>query len=281
MTSQEAALHTDQFQEDAPRLSPEMEQADALLLNIDGFEGPINVLLELARNQKVDLTQISILQLARQYLAFVERAKALDLELAADYLVMAAWLAYLKSRLLLPKEETAENEPSAAEMAEALQFQLRRLEAMQNAGKGLEQRPQLGQSVFVRGMPEGLVIKNNTSWDANLYDLLKTYGDIHRRKDSSKYDLPVFNLMSTDDALTRLTRMLGQLPRKGLHSAWTTLESFLPEGIKDRLFGRSALASMLTASLEMAKQGQLEIKQDGLFRPVYMRGLSKASGEIS
>lgn len=281
MTSQAAELQRPEFQEDVPRLSPEMEQADALLLNIDGFEGPINVLLELARNQKVDLTQISILQLARQYLAFVERAKALDLELAADYLVMAAWLAYLKSRLLLPKEETAENEPSAAEMADALQFQLRRLEAMQNAGKGLEQRPQLGQSVFARGMPEGLVIKNNTSWDTNLYDLLKTYGDIQRRKDNSSYDLPVFNLMSTDDALTRLTRMLGQLPRKGLHSAWATLDSFIPEGIKDKLFGRSALASMLTASLEMAKQGQLEIKQDGLFRPVYMRGLSKASGEIS
>lgn len=264
-----------QFQEDPPRATGAAHDVDALLLDIDGFEGPIDVLLELARNQKVDLAQISILQLARQYLSFVERAKQLDLELAAEYLVMAAWLAYLKSRLLLPKEETAENEPSAAEMAEALQFQLRRLEAMQDAAEKLKNRPQLGEAVFPRGCPEGLVIKSHTVWDISLYDMLKTYGEIHRRKDNSKYDFPVFNLMSTEDAVERLGRMLGQLPKKGLHSAWATLESFLPEGIKDKLFGRSALASTLTASLELAKQGALEIRQDGLFRPIYMRGLAR------
>ena len=265
------AAVTNEFEEDPPRREiPDAHEADTLLLNIDGYEGPIGVLLEMARNQKVDLTQISILQLARQYLAFIERAKQINLELAAEYLVMAAWLAYLKSRLLLPREDNSV-EPSAEEMAEALQFQLRRLEAMQEAAGQLRELPQLGQDVFVRGQPEGLSIVTNTSWDVSLYDMLKAYGDIHRRKDDGQYDMPSFNLMSTEDAFARLSRMLGQLPRKGLQSAWTTLKSFLPEGIKDKLFGRSALASTLTASLEMAKQGQLEIKQDGLFRPIYMR----------
>ncbi|MCB1533100.1 MAG: segregation/condensation protein A [Alphaproteobacteria bacterium] len=260
------------FQEDPPRmpLQTEAHEADALLLNIDGFEGPINVLLELARNQKVDLTKISILQLARQYLGFVERAKALNLELAAEYLVMAAWLAYLKSRLLLPKEDD-EAEHSAEEMAEALQFQLLRLEAMQKAGEQIMALPQLGQQVFARGAPEGLAVKTNVKWDVKLYDLLRSYGNIQKRQQASHYDLPDFHLMSTENAFSRLKRMLGDLPRKGLNSAWATLESFMPEGIKNRLFGRSALASTLTAGLEMAKQGKLEIKQDGLFRPIYMR----------
>lgn len=259
------------FEEDPPRHDrAEAHEADSLLLNIDGYEGPINILLEMARNQKVDLTQISILQLARQYLAFIERAKEINLELAAEYLVMAAWLAYLKSRLLLPREEHSV-EPSAEDMAEALQFQLRRLEAMQNAAETLRKQPQLGQDVFARGQPEGLSVLTQKTWHVSLYDMLRAYGDIHRRKDNSTYDLEPLNLMSPEDAFARLTRMLGQLPRKGLHTAWTTLESFIPDGIKDKLFGRSALASTLAASLEMAKQGTLEIKQDGLFRPVYMR----------
>lgn len=267
------------FEEDPPR-NPmdDTHEADALLLNIDGYEGPISVLLELARNQKVDLLEISILQLARQYLAFVDRAKELNLELAAEYLVMAAWLAYLKSRLLLPRENN-DVEPSAAEMAEALQFQLRRLEAMQDAAEKLGERPQLGQEIFARGMPEGLRIKTNTQWDVSLYDMLKAYGDIRRRKEGSNYDLPEFKLMSMDDAMARLTRMLGQLPRKGLNSVWTTLESFIPEGIKDRVFGRSALASTFTAGLELVKQGKMEIKQDGLFKPIYLRGIAEPAGE--
>ncbi len=268
-----------QFEEDPPRqTAPKAHEADTLLLNIDGFEGPIGVLLELARNQKVDLREVSILQLARQYLEFVERAKAFNLELAAEYLVMAAWLAYLKSRLLLPQEEKGD-EPSAAEMAEALQFQLRRLEAMQKSAEALKALPQLGQDVFARGCPEGLSTKTNTHWDVSLYDMLKAYGDIQKRQDNSHYDLPEYHLMSTEDALSRVTRMLGQLPRKGLQSVWTTLESFLPEGIKNKLYGRSALASTLTAGLELAKQGKMEIKQDGLFRPIYMRALQSAVGE--
>jgi segregation and condensation protein A len=267
-----------EFAEDAPRDhdTAEHDDTDVLLLNIDGYAGPINVLLELARNQKVDLVQISILQLTRQYLTFVERAKQMNLELAAEYLVMAAWLAYLKSRLLLPREEDDE-EVSAEEMAEALQFQLLRLEAMQNAAEALKARPQLGQSVFKRGMPEGLSTKTTTTWDVSLYDMLKAYGDIKRRTDDSNYDLPEFSLMSTDNAMSRMVRMLGNLPRKGMKSVWTTLQSFLPEGIQDKLFGRSALASTFTAGLELVKQGKLEIRQEGLFKPIYMRGVGEVS----
>ncbi|MFK7840191.1 MAG: ScpA family protein [Bdellovibrionales bacterium] len=260
------------FEEDPPRVSDDnAHEADALLLNIDGYEGPISVLLDLARNQKVDLLQISVLQLVRQYLSFMERAKQLNLELAAEYLVMAAWLAYLKSRLLLPREDEGPD-PTAEEMAEALQFQLRRLEAMQQAAEALKARPQLGQEVFARGAPEGITVNTQMRWQASLYDVLKAYGDIKQRKEDSHYDLPEFRLMSMDDAMARLGRMLGKLPKKGIHSVWTTLESFIPEGIKDRVYGRSAMASTFTAGLELAKQGKLEIKQDGLFRPIYMRG---------
>lgn len=260
-----------EFQEDPPKTNP-LDDADRLLLDIDGFEGPLDVLLELARSQKVDLTKISILQLARQYLGFVERAKALNLELAAEYLVMAAWLAYLKSRLLLPHEDNAE-EPSAEEMAEALQFQLVRLEAMRDAAERLLERPQLGQSVFARGMPEGLGTSIHNQWDVSLFDMLQAYGDIKARIEGRNYELPVYRLMSTEDALERLSKMLGSLPRKGLNSVWATLDSFIPEGMKDKLYIRSALASTFTAGLELAKQGHLEMKQDGAFKPVYMRAL--------
>jgi len=259
------------FEEDPPRVEPVHHDADALLLNIDGYEGPIDVLLELAQKQKVDLLQISVLQLVRQYLEFVERAKALDLKLAAEYLVMAAWLTYLKSRLLLPREDESVD-PSAEEMAEALQFQLRRLEAMQEAAEKLQERPQLGQGVFARGAPEGISVTTRAQWDVSLVDMLRAYGDIKKRGEDAHYDLPEFTLMSAEDAMSRVTRMLGKLPRKGMHSVWTTLESFIPDGIKDRLYGRSALASTFTAGLELAKQGKLEIKQDGLFRPIYLRG---------
>ncbi|MEM7680157.1 MAG: ScpA family protein [Pseudomonadota bacterium] len=266
-----------EFQEDPPRVlggaNDDAHEADKLLLDIDGYEGPIDILLELARNQKVDLTKISILQLTRQYLSFIERAKELNLKLAAEYLVMAAWLAYLKSRLLLPKEED-NNEISAEDMAEALQFQLRRLEAMQKAAETIMNRPQLGQQIFARGMPEGVRIKTHVKWNVKLYDMLKSYGNISRRQHGGNYDLPDFTLMSAENAMQRMVKMFGALPRKGLHSVWTTLDSFVPEGIKDALYGRSTLASSLTAGLELAKQGKLEFKQDGLFRPIYMRAVN-------
>ncbi len=254
---------------------PEGEHdADALLLNIDGYEGPIDILLMMARDQKVDLTKISILQLARQYLEFVDRARQIHLELAAEYLVMAAWLAYLKSRLLLPREED-DQQPNAEAMAEALQFQLRRLEAMKQAAVDLFGLPQLGQGIFPRGMPEGLKTKLNTIYDSTLYDLLKAYGDIQRRAEYSNYELPTFHLMSMEAAMDRMTKMLGKLPSNGRWSVWTTLQSFMPENIRDKLYARSSLASCFTVGLELAKQGKAEIRQDGLFRPIYLRAMTE------
>ncbi len=262
------------FEEDQPRNHidlPEMGDMDALLLNIDGYEGPIDVLLDMARTQKLDLREISILQLARQYLSFVDRAKELRLDLAAEYLVMAAWLAYLKSRLLLPQTKEDGAELSGEHMAEALQFQLRRLEAMKNSADVLMKRPRLGQDFFARGMPERFKMTLNTTYDVTLYDLLKAYGDINRRKEYRTYELPKFSVMTMEDAIERMNKMLGNLPRSGPHSVWTTLQSFLPEATEDKLFYRSSVASTFTAGLELAKQGKLEIRQDGPFRPIYLR----------
>lgn len=254
------------------------DAVDSLLLNIDGYEGPIDILLELARNQKVDLAKVSILQLVRQYLGFIDRAKERNLELAAEYLVMAAWLAYLKSRLFLPKDENSD-EPSAEDMAQALQFQLRRLEVMQKAAEKLFERPQLGQDVFARAAPEGLETTVITKWNVSLLDLLKAYGGIEQRKEGQNYTLPTFQLMSMDNAMGRLTKMLGGLPKKGVKSVWATLYSFMPEDeSNDDLYSRSTMASTFTAGLELAKQGRLEFRQDGLFKPVYLRGLD---GEAS
>lgn len=259
--------------------SDDGHDVDALLLNLDGFEGPIDVLLEMARNQKVDLREISILQLARQYLNFIERAKDLRLDLAAEYLVMAAWLAYLKSRLLLPQEKDENGEPSGEAMAAALAFQLRRLEAMRKATDALMARPQLGVSVFARGEPEGLKTSYNATYKDSLYDLLKAYGDIRRRAEAANYELPVFNVMTMEEAVDRMTKMLGNLPKSGPFSVWTTLQSFLPENVTDPLRLRSSLASTLTAGLELAKQGKVEIRQDGLFRPIYLRTANRPAIE--
>ena len=244
---------------------------DSLFLDLDGFEGPIDVLLKLARDQKVDLLHISILQLSRQYLSFIDKARKLSLDLAAEYLVIAAWLAYLKSRLLLPKEELEDDEPTGEEMAEALAFQLKRLGAMQDAAEKLLSRPKLGVDIHGRGMGEGLETRTNTKYNVALYDLLKAYGDINARKDSSTYSPIEFNLVSMEDAMDRMTKMLGKMPRKGLYGVWGTLNSFIPEDSKDKLKIKSYISSLLTAGLELAKQGKLEIKQDGLFRPIYIR----------
>lgn len=252
------------------------EDPDTFLLNLDGYEGPLDVLLDLARSQKVDLTRLSILQLVQQYLSFIARAKDLDLKLAAEYLVMAAWLTYLKSRLLLPQAPDEDDPHSAEDMAAALQFQLRRLEAMQKAAADLKARPQLGRDVFKRGAPEGLSLRKRTAWTADLVGLLRAYGAIqHRSREDKGYDLPVFQLMSAERAMERMTRMLGQLPRGDMGTVWTTLDSILPTqspGRDTALFARSRLASSLTAMLELAKQGKVDVKQDGLFRPIYIRG---------
>lgn len=250
----------DPFEDERPEAPPE----ERLVLDIDGFEGPIDVLLVLARDQKVDLTRISILQLADQYLAFVAQARVLRLELAADYLVMAAWLAYLKSRLLLPEPEEAE--PSGEDMAAALAYQLRRLEAMQEAGVRLMARPRLGRDVFARGAPEGVRIVTRAFYEVSLYDLLSAYGAHKRRRQGNgPLHIAPTELYSLEDALQRMTDALGRLPD------WTTLSAFVPPGIGGTLLGRSALASTFLASLELAKAGKVELRQEAPFAPIYLR----------
>lgn len=265
------------FAEDPPRenAAPVEISADALQLQLDNYEGPIDILLQLARDQKVDLTQISILQLARQYLAFIDRAQQLSLDIAAEYLVMAAWLAYLKSRLLLPKTEDAQEEPSAEMMAEALAYQLRRLEGIQQGAKKLAQRMRQYLNVYPRGAREKFQAPEPEKYTVDLYQLLKAYGDITQRKTSSKYELVAYDVMSMEDAMTRLVKMLGGLPRNDASSIWTTLSSFVPQNAKSPLYAKSSLASILTASLELAKQGKLELRQDGLFRPIYLRAVER------
>lgn len=248
-------------------LSDPFEPAESgqLVLDLEGFEGPIDVLLTLAREQKVDLIHISILALADQYLAFVASARRMRLEIAADYLVMAAWLAYLKSRLLLP-QPPGDEEPSGAELAAALTFQMQRLEAMQEAGARLWARPRLGADVFPRGAPEGITVVTNARFDVSLFELLSAYGDQERRKrEAGPLRVVPLELYSMDDALQRLKRLLGDMPD------WTTLASFLPEHIVDPLVRRSALAATLAASLEMARDGKLLIRQDDQFGPIFLR----------
>lgn len=252
---------------------------DDLLLDLDGYEGPIDILLNLARDQKVDLAKISILALAQQYLLFIDRAQDLKIELAADYLVMAAWLAYLKSRLLVPGDDTAEDDGlSGPAMAEALAFQLKRLEAIQNAAVELFSLPQLGRDVFMRGavreMGSRLDTDMHVSYHASLYDLLTAYGAIARRHQSSVYEIKTYNLVSTDEAMERLTRMLGTPKGYTSQSGWISLRSFLPEQLTDKLRQRSAVASTFTAGLELVKQGQAEIRQEGLFGAIYFRAIA-------
>ena len=264
-----------EFQEDTPQQGeiPQALSPEDLLLNLDGYEGPIDLLLTLARDQKVDLAKISILALAEQYLAFIEQAKNLRLEIAADYLVMAAWLAYLKSKLLIPQTESddAEEELSGEALAEALAFQLKRLEAMQKAAEMLFDLPQMGRDIFARGVRDGLDITVSPIWQADLYDVLAAYGSIARRQELTTYKPKTWTLMSTEDAYNRLSTMLGALPRKGDGSVWAVLDSFVPEDLIDALMKRSSRASIFTATLEMAKQGEIDIRQDGLFKPIYVR----------
>ncbi len=258
----------DQFEEDAI----EIPVAQTLVVDLDGFEGPLDVLLALARDQKVDLTKISILQLAEQYLGFIRELRRLRLEVAADYLVMAAWLAYLKSRLLLPPPEGEGEEPTGAEMAAALAFQLQRLEAMRKAGPELMARPQLGRDVWKRGAPEALPILRTTVYEVTLYDLLNAYGRQQRRGRPRAYTVadPV-QLFSVEEALQRLSARLGTLPD------WSTLSNFLPADILDPISQRSALAATFGASLELAKAGRLQIRQDSAFGPIYVRAKQAAS----
>jgi segregation and condensation protein A len=233
-----------------------------LTIAIDGWEGPLDLLLTLARTQKVDLKQISILALVEQYLVFIAEARALKLELAADYLVMAAWLAYLKSALLLPRDP--EVEPSPEELALRLQLRLQRLDAMREAGARLMGRDRIGRDVFLRGRPEGLKVVKKPAWEATLYDLIAAYGTIKARSVPAFHIVHRRAVMTLDEALTLVARLIGQ------RLDWASLESFLPTDLDPELY-RSARASSFVAALELARQGRLQLAQDAAFAPLMVK----------
>lgn len=238
-----------------------------LVVALDGFEGPIDLLLNLAREQKVDLSTIAILPLAEQYLHYIASARKLRLEVAADYLVMAAWLAFLKSRLLLPEPEVTADEPDPAAMAEALKFQLLRLEAMQKASKQLQERPQLGIDIFLRGAPQPMEIEDKPIYFLPIQDLLVALAGPMRRKKPEHYNIAPTRLYSMEESVERMRNLLGVMP------SWGVLRSFVPEmqGDVPALEQRSALASTFAATLELVKNGELELRQDGVFAPIYLR----------
>lgn len=238
-----------------------------LVLALDGFEGPIDLLLNLAREQKVDLGCIAILPLAEQYLAYISSARKLRLEIAADYLVMAAWLAFLKSRLLLPEPPSAEGEPDPAAMAEALKFQLLRLEAMQKAAKQIQEKPQLGIDFFLRGAPEPMEIEEKPIYFLPIQDLLAALAAPMRRRKPETYNIAPTRLYSMEESVERMRGLLGVMP------SWSVLRSFMPavNGEGPILEQRSAIASTFAATLELVKNGELEVRQDGTFAPIYVR----------
>jgi segregation and condensation protein A len=239
--------------------------AEALIVDVDGFEGPLDLLLSLSRTQKVDLRRISILHLAEQYLLFVGKAGALRIELAADYLVMAAWLAYLKSRLLLPADPT-EDGPSAEDLAAHLAFQLERLQAMREAAAQLMARDQKGRNFFARGLPEDVTRRKTISYSASLLDLMQAYARIRTRDDFRPFVMDRNNVFTMEEALERLRGLLGYA------GEWTDLTTWLPPGWDTSATRRrSATAAHFAAVLEMTKAGQLELRQSDTFAPIQMR----------
>ena len=239
-----------------------IRQSDELQLNLDGWEGPLDLLLSLARVQKVDLAQISILALVEQYLTFLNEARALKLEIAADYLVMAAWLAYLKSCLLLPKDP--EQDPSPEEIAIRLQLRLQRLDAMREAGARLMGRDRVGRDVFLRGAPEGLRLVRKSAWQARDFDLFAAYGVVRARTQPAMHVVHARAVLTLEEAIERVSKMIGSAVE------WTRLEAFLPATL-DPQFRRSSLASSFVAALELARRGVLEIAQDAPFAPIRLK----------
>lgn len=236
----------------------------ALVIDVSGFEGPLDLLLHLARAQKVDLAKISVLALAEQYLQFVETARQVRIELAADYLVMAAWLAYLKSKLLIPQQTKGDDGPTGEEMAATLAFRLKRLEAMREAATRLVNRNRLGRDVFARGAPEHIPHRVQSAFDASLYDLLSAYANLRQRQGVTQVTIERRKVWSLADARDLLTRMIGEI------TDWTALQHYLLEYLPpaDRV---TATASAFAASLELVREGKLEIRQDGAFQPIYLR----------
>jgi segregation and condensation protein A len=250
----------------APDAGADATPIDALILDIDGFEGPLDLLLTLAQGQKVDLRCISILQLAEQYLRFVSEAQRLRIELAADYLVMAAWLAFLKSRLLLPKASPEEG-PSGEELAARLARQLAQLEAIRRAAAQLMAQDRLGQQIFARGMPERLDTRKQVEWQVTLGDLLRAYAAVQTRGSYQPLHMQRAPVLTLDDAFERLCGILGSAVD------WSALQHFLPETWADTpQRRRSATASTFAAALELARRGEVELRQSAPFAPLYLRG---------
>lgn len=263
-------MQDDMFQKDKMTVS-ERVAAEALIVDVGAFEGPLDLLLTLSRTQKVDLRQISILALAEQYLAFVEKAKQLRLELAADYLVMAAWLAFLKSRLLLPPDPTEEG-PSGEELAAHLAFQLERLEAMRKAAAQLMARDQLGRDFFARGITEDVQRVRKVTYTATLLDLMQGYARIRTRDDFRPFVMDRQHVMTMEQALDRMRHLIG------FAGDWTEISSYLPDGWDaDPQRRRSTTAATFAASLELAKEGKIEIRQGDVFAPIQIR--KKAPGD--
>ncbi len=245
---------------------------DPFVVDLEGFDGPIDLLLDLARKQKVDLAQISVLKLADQYLSYIEQVKELRLEVAADYLVMAAWLTYLKSRLLLPGQPTEEGDLTPQDMADILAFQLRRLEAMRQVGESLLQRPRLGRDVFKPADRGETFLKTQLVFDLKFHDLINAYGRILAERELAFYQPKVQKIFKIEDALERLATMIG------LAKEWISIDSFMPlDQLADYLMQKSAVSSTFGAFLELAKQGQVFLKQEKNFSPIFMR--ARVAGE--
>ncbi len=266
-------MSVQEFEEDLPfeAARQALGENTPLIVDIDGFEGPMHVLLELARKQRVDLRNISILELAEQYLSFIERIREVRIELAADYLVMASWLAYLKSRLLLPTPKKDDDEPSGEEMAIRLAFRLRRLHAMRLASKALMEQTRTGVDTFTRGAPEGVRRITSPVFEASIYDLLKAYAVRRSRVARAHLTMKTPIVYALEEARERLERVLGKIRE------WTALDTLLPTGgkaSKDAPPRSSILASSLVATLELAKEGKAELRQAGAFAPLYVRPCS-------
>lgn len=242
----------------------------ALVIDIDGFEGPLDLLLHLARNQKVDLARISVLALVEQYLVFIDNARRVRLELAADYLVMAAWLAFLKSKLLIPQKNDGD-EPSGEELAAQLAFRLKRLEAMRDAATRLVNRNRLGRDVFARGDPEHVVVDRKSEFDATLYDLLSSYAGMRQREATTQITISRRRVWSLSEARLILQRLIGDL------KDWTSLDHFLIRYLSDPEERATAIASSFAASLEMVREGCLEMRQELPFAPIYLRSGQRVS----
>jgi segregation and condensation protein A len=249
----------------------EPEAGEQLRVDVGGFEGPLDLLLAMARTQKVDITKISVLALAQQYLDFINEARQLRLEIAADYLVMAAWLAFLKSKLLLPAEPSEEGEPTGEELAALLAFRLKRLDAMRDASAQLMTRKRLGRDVFGRGRPEPIRVTRTSVYEANVYDLLKAYSQQRQRNATRTLHMEKRTVWSLKEARDELERLLG------IACDWAPLDQLLAEFLVEPELRRTALASSFTATLEMTREGALEIRQSKSFAPLLVRRRGEAA----